>query len=124
MEDNQNFNLENSQEEATENLSSNGNGEQVAKPLEEEKEENPHFIIVLRRVFIVLTVLIFILNVALYIFFFFFFSSGPVGFVCLFFGMGFLFGIGGSFVLLILLWIIYGVIALLYRGYYESFCKK
>ena len=69
MEDNQNFNLENSQEEATENLSSNGNGEQVAKPLEEEKEENPHFIIVLRRVFIVLTVLIFILNVALYIFF-------------------------------------------------------
>lgn len=124
MEDNQNFNLENSQEEATENLISNGNGEQVAKILEEEKEENPHFIIVLRRVFIVLTVLIFILNVALYIFFSSCDSSGPVGFVCLFYGMGFLLGIGGSFVLLILLWIIYEVIALLYRAYYESFCKK
>lgn len=122
MEDNQNSNLESSQEEVTENLSSNDNGEQVTQPLE--KEKDPPFIIVLRRVFITLTVLVFILNIVLYFFSYFCDSSGPVGFVCLFYIMGVSFGIVGSFVFLILLWIIYGVIALLYRAYYESFCKK
>lgn len=122
MEDNQNSNLESSQEEVTENLSSNDNGEQVTQPLE--KEKDPPFIIVLRRVFITLTVLVFILNIVLYFFSYFCDSNGPVGFVCLFYIMGVSFGIVGSFVFLILLWIIYGVIALLYRAYYESFCKK